>query len=281
MQTLDFDEARTRFENVASTHQNTYNWIFGSEVDFKDWLRGDNLDPIYFIRGKPGSGKSTLMKFIMTSSCTHALLQKYSDSPWIFAGHFFHDRGAKIQKSIEGFLRRIVHEILKQRPELYRHVYPVFSQCIRPVSSETSNGIKRGTAYFPWSIGQLREALLSIGSRSTPTINCCLFVDALDENDGKFRELIALLMDLAQISNKNPSFRLRLCLAGRPENVFMDAFRTCPGFAIHNHTTADIRQYAEDNIRRLYPGDMNDQSEQASLLLVEEIVTKANGVFCG
>ena len=277
---LDFDEANTRFENVAPAHGDTYDWVFSPEVDLGPWLEGKITDPIYFIRGKPGSGKSTLMKHVMTNPSTSALLHNYNDNPWICARHFFHDRGANVQKSIEGFLRRIIYQILEQRPELFTLVYPIFSENNRLVSSESLSNIREpGKASCPWQISPLRAALLSIISRSTSTINCCLFVDALDEHDGQHRDLVNLLVELAKVPEKNPLFRLRLCVAGRPENIFMSAFRRYPGFAIQDHTTADIRKYAEDNIRQWYPSDFDEESEENWLSLVKEIVNKANGVF--
>ena len=98
-----------------------------------------------------------------------------------------------------------------------------------------------------WDIEAMQKALMLIATKSTFEVNICLFVDALGEHDGNHRELISVLKHFAQ-STGNPFFRVLLCLAGRPENVFRDAFQTCPGFAIHEHTTQDIRLYAEERI---------------------------------
>ena len=68
-------------------------------------------------------------------------------------------------------------------------------------------------------------------------------------------------------------------MAGRPENVFKTAFHTCPGFAIHDYTTRDIRHYAEDRIGKEHFGTLTDDDIVATAPLVEEIIRKANGVF--
>ncbi|KAL8828970.1 MAG: hypothetical protein Q9170_006370 [Blastenia crenularia] len=88
-------EIFARQDDVARSHEGTCCWIFGpaqawteqqsvatgpnvriqhktvEEIraqpwsNFKDWLEGESNDP-YWLSGKPGSGKSTLMKYIST-----------------------------------------------------------------------------------------------------------------------------------------------------------------------------------------------------------------------
>ena len=117
-----------------------------------------------------------------------------------------------------------------------------------------------------------------IGRKSTNEVNICLFVDALDEHDGNHRELILILRSIAQLT-ANPVFRVRLALAGRPENVFKTAFQDCPGFSIHEFTTDDIRHYAEDRIKADMPGELSMAYEEGIRNLVEKIVGEAQGVF--
>ncbi len=69
---LHFPMIQTRHEKIEKAHANTYEWIFrkpileGSKpVRFVEWLEQRN--GVFWIYGKPGCGKSTLMKFI----CNH------------------------------------------------------------------------------------------------------------------------------------------------------------------------------------------------------------------
>lgn len=66
---LWFDSISIRHETLPKAHVDTFSWIFtGSTPDhahqirFVEWLRGSHS--IYWIQGKAGSGKSTLMKFL-------------------------------------------------------------------------------------------------------------------------------------------------------------------------------------------------------------------------
>jgi hypothetical protein len=71
---LYFPQLRSREDEVKAAHKKTFSWILdeNSEVDkpaqrskFKQWLRSDDPQKnVFWISGKPGAGKSTLMKFI-------------------------------------------------------------------------------------------------------------------------------------------------------------------------------------------------------------------------
>ncbi len=202
------------------------------------------------------------------------------------AAYFFHDRGIEVQKSISGFLREVLYQILRQQRRLFELVHSVFCpphpSSTRGTQAEKSEeGKLKHLDYHSngdWEIPELQDALLSIASKSTFDVNICIFVDALDEHDGNHRDLLSTLDRLTRLTD-NSSFRLRLCLAGRQENIFKDAFRNCPGFSIHEHTTSDIRQYTEGRIQCAMSGNLTEDGELALSSLVENVIEKAEGVF--
>ena len=274
VKSLDIAEARDRMRNVTQAYKETYNWLFDSQICFRRWLIGKDTKPIFWIYGKPGSGKSTLMKFAMTHQRTRQFLQQYDGNPWKLAGYFFHDRGTDVQKSIEGFLSEILYQILVQDKECFYFVYSVYAK----VKKLGQAGSEKGTVTPGWTQSQLQEETLSIASRSTSHLNLCLFIDALDEHDGNHKELISTLIALTEFK-ENPMFKIRLCVAGRPENVFKDAFRDYPSFAIHDYTETDIRLYAEDRIHQENNSILTNEGKRGLQLLVTELVVKARGVF--
>ena len=279
LKSLNFAEARNRVQAVEVAYVKTYDWLFDRELGLCDWLEGRNSNPIFWIQGKPGSGKSTVMKHLMNHYKTRELLETYHGSPWLVAGYFFHDRGTMIQKSVEGFLGEILYQILRQRKELFPSMCTVFSRLYETCDLiDPLKGTNRRVSTTSWSIGSLQEALISIGSKATCVVNICLFVDALDEHDGNHRELLSTLSRLSQLP-ENPFFLLRLCLAGRPENVFKDAFHTCPGFSIHHYTTDDIRLYAHGRMQKEVSSSFTSAGEVGLRGLIEDIIEKAQGVF--
>lgn len=78
---LYFDEEEYRITDVKEAHQRTFDWIFHlSESNglpsFADWLVGG--EKLFWINGKAGSGKSTLMKYILQSKLMSHLLTRWA-----------------------------------------------------------------------------------------------------------------------------------------------------------------------------------------------------------
>jgi hypothetical protein len=97
---LKYDTMTTRYEDVVEAHPETFDWVFCDPVaeqlpwsDFKKRLREDG--GVYWLSGKPGSGKSTLMKHIYDDSRTREYLAHWanttssSHTPFYFTTFFF------------------------------------------------------------------------------------------------------------------------------------------------------------------------------------------------
>ncbi|PQE23357.1 hypothetical protein CJF32_00009416 [Rutstroemia sp. NJR-2017a WRK4] len=73
IESLKFSSMRERENTITESFVETFQWIFSLDLqpwtNFGEWLKCDaGILPIYWISGKPGSGKSTLMKFIVNDS---------------------------------------------------------------------------------------------------------------------------------------------------------------------------------------------------------------------
>jgi hypothetical protein len=74
---LHFAKIEARHEQIEKAHADTCEWIFrdampdGTKITFVKWL--EQGSDIFWIYGKPGCGKSTLMKFI----CNHVKTRKH------------------------------------------------------------------------------------------------------------------------------------------------------------------------------------------------------------
>jgi hypothetical protein len=273
LSSLDSSDAKERIASVENAFRQTYTWLFNDQVGFEDWLKGKTESSIYWIQGKPGSGKSTVMKFALKHGLTRDCLWKNHAHPWVIAGFFFHDRGSMIAKSVDGLLLEVLYQILFQRKDLIPFIYPMYYHRI-----QTRSLSRDAASISDWRPDDVEEALLAIASQTKVNVNLCLFIDALDEHAGNHRELLRILNSLVDLKN-NAYFHLRLCLASRPENVFRDAFLRCPGFAIHDFTVDDIRQFTIGNMqlaatRELTPEDFVRLNE-----LTEDIIQRAQGVF--
>lgn len=103
-----------QYEDVNEVHPNTFEWAFKSSTDVQrpwsnlsDWLKTG--DGVYWVCGKAGSGKSTLMKCLYDDKRTKRLLTQWVDNqPLCLATFFFWNSGPRQQKSQTGLLRSLL-----------------------------------------------------------------------------------------------------------------------------------------------------------------------------
>ncbi|KAH8895466.1 hypothetical protein GQ53DRAFT_715140 [Thozetella sp. PMI_491] len=131
---LDSPALNFRIDQIEDPFQDTFQWIFNLPV-FCNWLQqGSGL---FWIHGKPGSGKSTLMKFIYESPRTWELLHDWkSNAIEIKGSFFFHYRGTAIQKSFEGVLRSLILQILSPHCKQFRNQHEATLKNFRKLAIE-------------------------------------------------------------------------------------------------------------------------------------------------
>ncbi|KAB8527785.1 hypothetical protein FH972_025437 [Carpinus fangiana] len=272
IQSLLVSDASYREATIPKAHASTFRWAFeNADIGLQTWLKTQK--GLFWIQGKPGSGKSTIMKYIWQDETLHKTLGEASN-PGITClkiSFFFSDRGTYFQKSFEGLLQSLIHQILKQEPLLATYVEPIF--------------IKRGsTRETAWSLLELEAAFQNIVSQHDVKVHIFLLLDALDEYDGSKEMLCRWVEDMSDRPAQS-SVHFSVLFASRPWNIFTDAFEFRPGFKMQDHTGDDIRKYAHRMIQdrpvlhqvlsspKLGPNvpDYND--------VVAQIVAGANGVF--
>jgi hypothetical protein len=261
---------------VAPSHAETLQWVFDSNVvSFSTWLENDlNADgAIYSIQGKPGSGKSTLMKFAMSDPRATNLLQRSEGIPYIIAGFFFHDRGTLMQKSISGMLQELLHSTLVQAPKLGEFIQPIYAGMAAAQRTKTPT----------WDFEALQKVFEAIVIQRQVVTPLCLFLDALDEHQGDNEQLAVSLHNLA--SHVDGKYvKIKLCIASRPWDTFTVSFGSCPGFKIHEHTSKDIRAYTLSMLNQAAPKGVESSSTGNSRSvrlenLARQVTEKAHGVF--
>jgi hypothetical protein len=91
---LNYNSRPVRLDSIPQAHKDTFQWAFDSRLS--DWfLSGSGT---FWISGKPGSGKSTFMKFIAKHPRTRELLAGWAGSSdtLAVAAHFFWIAGTPI-----------------------------------------------------------------------------------------------------------------------------------------------------------------------------------------
>ena len=190
--------------DIADSHSQTLHWMFEDDAtspwdSFYSWLQAD--DRLYWINGKPGSGKSTLMKFLINDPRTRDLLAQWSSckSPLI-VGFYFWLSGSEMQRSFKGCLCSIIRQLVHEDRQL-------ITKLLRRNTGLLS---KLNPGY--WSKPELQRILTQIIDLLDRRL--CIFLDGLDEFDQK--DDIDQLLNLVEASFV--SAMIKFCISSRPEN---------------------------------------------------------------
>ena len=273
MASLSIRETEFRIVDVRQAYKATFDWLFKPDVvPYSNWLRHgtEKAQPFFWIQGKPGSGKSTLMKFAIRDPRTTAPLGDTSGSapPWTLVAFFFHDRGSSIQKSLLGLLREVVDSTLRQLPQLMPHAITVYRSLVKSQRTKSPD----------WHFEALRSVMEGITEQRETRVKLLLFIDALDEHEGDKDLLLQLLKEWTQ--NVDGYYvTLKICLASRSWPVFTQQFEMGPNFAIDHFTKDDVGIYTESRLNSLHEGLTPRPKPESLGFLVGQIMTKARGVF--
>ncbi|KAL9561110.1 hypothetical protein ACKAV7_014465 [Fusarium commune] len=302
LESLKFDEMHQRFDAVHSAHEDTFRWMYEpaevieednglsyeerirqealkcdpqmqleSRERFIGWLLSqDSSTPIFHISGKLGSGKSTLMKFLCSHQKTEDALTEWAGAKKLaFTSFFFWRNGSKAQKSLDGLCRSILHDVLRERPDLILEVFP----------SQWSQ-----TKQTPWKVENRQRIPSSVIKNALERLlqnrklyqqhKFCIFIDGLDEFEPGVQDGLDYI-DLVNVLRKwtaHADGNLKLCLSSREEGVFMDEYESDPGFRLQYLTRFDMRSYVRSRLTDLKDEDLKGE-------FAAEIPRKSSGIF--
>ena len=194
---LDFEQLDSRYHDIRFAYPKTCDWVFDSQ-EFRTWLNPDNVEEhnrVLWIKGKPGSGKSTLMKHI------HGSCNRYFPG-YLIAAYFFHGRGSELQKNRLGMLRSLLHQLLGHREELLQKFIKAF-----PLRGQSMKNRK-------WVAEELENFLLHC-ARQGWLKDSVLLVDALDECGESTARGLASFCGNLSLNSIAHSGRLFICLSIR------------------------------------------------------------------
>ena len=271
LESLHYPEMNRRQDTVTDAHPKTFRWVYDADGFDKSargwqsiakWLEND--EGVYWINGKAGSGKSTLMSYLFDHKRTLGLLKVWSGTKKVLNPKFFFwSAGTTLEKSVEGLLRSLLYQIFREVPSLI------------PVSCENRSASafaeECSDNYGPmatWTLRKLRTTFQTVIRQTETTYRICIFIDGLDEINGDPDAAIGEI-------TRTKSLGVKVCLSSRPERSFNDAFDSCAKLRLQDLTEHDIREYVAD---RLEPWLHAEAEDEVSKML-DDIAQKAQGVF--
>ena len=266
LRSLHFNAIKTRETQIISAHAEILRWLLDSSSRSKlaVWLKTQN--GIYWINGKAGSGKSTLMKYLAAHSQITELLKTWAGTQKIVtASVYFWHAGTVLQKSHEGLFRSLLFEILRKNSDLIQVVCASKLSAFRRFEQEIEF----------WTESELREAIGLLKGAIKMNARFCFFIDGLDEYDGHSDDIIDVLQSLCSLSD------VKLCVSSRSWNEFIDAFGhdSDSQLALEDLTREDIRIYVKQILEKSPRFMTLEKNDLRSQDLVREVVDKARGVF--
>lgn len=243
---FNFREREFRESAISSPHDGTFLWLLKDTEDparkntgFRQWLASPSN--LYWITGKPGAGKSSLMKYLSdfrsngegAKLCRSFVAEGAGSSKIATASFYFWASGAEIQASQTALFRTtLLFDLLQDplrdptRADLISRIAPAMwvSACLL------------GTP-FPsyWDEGELRNLLVrTIEELSRDNTRVCLFIDGLDEYGGDSQTIIAFVNKILKLPN------VKLCVSRRLWVPFECAFGRASFLRVQDLTYPDI-----------------------------------------
>jgi len=180
LDSLRFGEIDGRLMAIKNAHAKTCGWLL-KKSEYLDWLDPSKLGEhhsVLWIKGKPGTGKSTLMKFAFRNA-------RKAMKDRIVISFFFNGRGTELEKSTIGMYRSLLFQLLKQLPALQR----VFDGLVT-----WNNGGHQ------WNFESLK-ALFGQAVQSLGKSSLVCFIDALDNcYEHQIRDMVSIFEHVGELA---------------------------------------------------------------------------------
>ncbi|RDW59843.1 hypothetical protein BP6252_12930 [Coleophoma cylindrospora] len=249
LNTLDFPERTRRESEIEEAYTHSCQWIT-EHPKYLEWKMARS--GIFGVRGKPGSGKSTLMKKIFRQ-----LKEDRNDSDVILA-YFFHRRGTELQHSQLGMFRSLLYMLLHQCPLVQTDFWST--------SQSKQKGLDK-----KWRVEELREIFSSTLINASGHGVIRIFIDALDEAGDQAQKVISYLRVINE-KLKNTDAVTSICFS----------CRHFPIITIKEGFEISLEEHNEEDIARFITNKLNQElrlEESAVEVLTKRLIDRASGMF--
>jgi hypothetical protein len=253
LDSLRFEQIDARQMTIKTAHAKTCRWLLKSK-QYLNWLDTTKLDEHHgflWIKGRAGTGKSTLMKYALVNA-------RKAMKDYIILSFFFNARGEDIEKSTIGTYRSVLLQLLGRLPAL------------QGVFDSLSLSASKFTTDHQWNIETLKT-LLEQAIRSLGDSSVVCFIDALDEcEEEQVRDMIQFFEHIGDLAVLN-RIRFQVCFSSRhyPHITIRNGLELV--LEGHEGHSQDITNYVETELKI-------GKSKTAQHVRAE-LQEKASGIF--
>ncbi|TVY12599.1 Vegetative incompatibility protein HET-E-1, partial [Lachnellula arida] len=161
LDSLRFNQIDARHATIKTAHTKTCKWLL-TQCEYQDWLDDNKVSDhggFLWIKGKPATGKSTMMKFAYANA-------KKSMRDTTIISFFFNARGEHLEKSTLGMYRSLLFQLLEKLPKL--------QELFDLLGSKAPNDVTQ------WNI-EIVKSLFCTAVETLGRHSLTCFIDALDE----------------------------------------------------------------------------------------------------
>lgn len=254
LETLYFKNLR--YDKILIHHSHTLAWLWECP-EYKSWisLRHPNSG-LLFVEGKPGSGKSTLVRYFADNFTppNDAIVLKF----------FYNTRDGEAERDHRNMLRVLLYQLLEADKLSFVHFQSIYRQ--------------RGGSKIGWCSKDMKNILRAYKTHSRPR-TIYLIIDAMDESACTDRaDIVQFLHGLsAPASASDSGCTVNIFLASRPINQL--EVSNCFGrqsILLERMNRGDIEKYTNDLLQN---EDFNSVIPEVKKEIEEYILDFSDGVF--
>lgn len=250
---LSAADSDSDYRAAASTRHETPNsgqWMLQEDL-MKRWLDPKYpLQPLLWINGKPGAGKTILASLII-DEC-----RKTRNGNTMF---FFHKYGDIKKNSLTAILRGILSQAVRMRPMLVPYLF--------------EEAAKAGSSFL--EDVELAQRLTEVALGAFDSIS--LILDGLDECPKIAKRPITMFFrSLTDRMNGSVPGRLRCCFFSQQDNDIGDLLKVIPSFTIgREQNSADIHSFCHVRAQRIQ--EELEYPEEKAKQMADKVASRADG----
>ncbi|OCL12311.1 hypothetical protein AOQ84DRAFT_159172 [Glonium stellatum] len=252
LESLSFPEMEEAVKVDDLVADSTCVWLF-EHPKYRQWLTQSG-STILWIKGKPGSGKSTLM-----TSLVHEFQQSVSRhyKPALVATFLFRSGGHFMRRSASGLFQSLLYQVFPQVPMFLAKVTNTFNAKCEEVGRPGKD--------WHWDPSEVKDLLEHSLLYASQHFELVIIIDALDKCEEHARN------DVIDYWQRFPSSTIKVCISSRQVRLPPQAKEAEIFVDSENHR--DIANYVRHKVYR------STSDQKLATVITDAVIKKAQGVF--